>query len=70
VIRRLAADGRAATLAGGIALVAGVARATGHHPVPGGAPAWLGIGLGLAGLATVAYAIAHGQATADATRPE
>jgi hypothetical protein len=57
---RLSGDGRAATLAGGIALVAGIARATGHHPVPEGAPAWLGIGLGLAGLATVAYAIAAG----------
>jgi hypothetical protein len=60
VIRRLAADGRAATLAGGIALVAGVARASGHHPAPDTAPAWLGIGLGLAGLATVAYAIVVG----------
>lgn len=42
------------------ALVAGVARATGHHPAPGSAPAWLGIGLGLSGLATVGYAISRG----------
>jgi hypothetical protein len=60
MIRRVVTDGRAATLAGGFALVAGVARATGHHPVPEGAPAWLGIGLGLAGLATVAYGISRG----------
>jgi len=60
VIRRLTDDGRAATLAGGIALVAGVARATGHHPAPGSTPAWLGIGLGVAGLATVGYAISRG----------
>jgi len=60
MISRITADGRAPTLAGGIALVAGVARATGHHPVPEGPPAWLGIGLGLAGLATVAYGISRG----------
>jgi len=59
VIRRLTDDGRVATLAGGIALVAGVARATGHHPAPGSTPASLGIGLGLAGLATVGYAISR-----------
>lgn len=59
MIRRLTDDGRAATLASGIALVAGVARATGHHPAPGPTPAWLGIGLGLAGLATVGYAISR-----------
>lgn len=57
---RLTDDGRVATLASGIALVAGVARATGQHPAPGGVPAWVGIGLGVLGLVTVAGAIATG----------
>jgi NAD/NADP transhydrogenase alpha subunit len=60
MIRRLTDDGRLATLASGVALVAGAARATGQHPAPGSTPAWLGIGLGLAGLATVGYAISRG----------
>jgi hypothetical protein len=57
---RLLGDGRVATLASGIALVAGAARATGQHPAPGGVPAWVGIGLGVLGLVTVAGAIANG----------
>jgi len=57
---RLVGDGRTVTLASGIALVAGVARATGTHPTPAGAPWWVGIGLGVAGLATVGYAINRG----------
>lgn len=60
MIRRLTDDGRIATLGAGVALVAGVARATGQHPAPGTAPAWLGIALGLLGLVAVAAAIAIG----------
>jgi len=57
---RVPSDGRVATLASTAALVAGVARATGQHPAPGGVPAWVGIGLGALGLVTIGAAIARG----------
>lgn len=57
---RLAGDGRVATVASTLAVLFGAARASGQHPAPGAVPAWVGIGLGLLGLVTVAGAIATG----------
>jgi hypothetical protein len=57
---RFTADGRLATVASTLAVVAGAARASGQHPAPGGVPAWVGIGLGALGLVTVGAAIARG----------
>lgn len=58
LLNRTVGDGRIATLASGFALVAGAARATGHHPAPGAAPAWVGLGLGAAGLVVVGATVA------------